>query len=176
MENNENEFQNGTNNENVPSSDPFASVDNAYAQADDPFASVQNNTDNGYTQSNYGAENGFTQATNTGSYVEPMPSSNEGQAFAIAGMVLGIVSLVCCCLGEISLIMAIVGLVLSIISIVKKKPGKGMAVAGIICASLSLVIYIVLFIIGIALGSAISASDLQDFEQLMREIENAKYY
>lgn len=177
MENNENEFQNGSGNDNAPSSDPFGAVDNsAYTQADDPFASVQNNSTYTQSETNYGADNGFTQATNNGSYVEPMSANQGSQAFAIASMVLGIISLVCCCLGNISLIMAIVSIVLGIITLVKKMPGKGMAIAGLICSGFSVVIYIVLVIIGIALGSAVSATDLKDLEQLMKELENAQYY
>ena len=188
MGNNENEFKNDLENDNMSSSDPFGAIDNgAYTQSDDPFATIENNaytqssdpfassqSDNTYTQSdmNYGADNGYTRVNNNGAYFEPAP---ETQGFAIASMTLGIIYLVCCCLGNISLIMAIVSIVFGIIALVKKAPGKGMAIAGIICSGLAVLIYIAAAIIVIAVGKSISPADLQEFEQLIKELERAQY-
>lgn len=51
---------------------------------------------------------------------------------AIASMVCGIVSIVCCCMWLFSLMLAIAAIVLGIIALNKKYDGKGMAIAGII--------------------------------------------
>jgi hypothetical protein len=73
---------------------------------------------------------------------------------AIAGMVSGIIALLttCCCGG---LPFNIVGLVLSIIALKKIKTdpsmgGKGMAIAGLICSALSLVLCVLGFVFGFA--------------------------
>lgn len=148
MENNEKDFENDLNT-NV-SQDSFKSEESNTSS--DPFAA---------------ADGGYTQATNSGSYVQP-PQNQENQGFAIASMVLGIISLVCCCLGNISLIMAIVSIVFGVITLVKKKPGRGMAIAGIICSSISVVIYIALLIIGLAVGASLSPSDIEELEQYLK--------
>lgn len=79
----------------------------------------------------------------------------EKKGFAIASLVLGIVSLVLgCCAYGLTTISSIVGLVLGIIFLKKnqhlgKYQGKGMAIAGIICSAIGLlfgigmIIYIV---------------------------------
>lgn len=64
-----------------------------------------------------------------------------GKGLGIAGMILGIVSLVCCCVWYISGLCALIGLILSIVSIVQgRKVGKtnGFALAGIICCAIGL--------------------------------------
>lgn len=66
-----------------------------------------------------------------------------GNGMAIAGMVLGIISLVCCCSTYISMIAGVAGLVLSIIVLVQKKPGKGMAIAGVICSGIAVALGII---------------------------------
>ena len=162
MENNENGFQNetgtGSDNGNVPSNDPFGAVENG-----------------GFTQSGTTNNNGWTQAsggyTVNGQPVNNMynqPPQQGGQGMAIAGMVLGIVSLVCCCLGWIAAVMAITSLVLSIITLVQHKPGKGMAICGIVCAAISLVLIIILY----AIAGSVTPSDLQDLQRTLEELEN----
>lgn len=60
----------------------------------------------------------------------PPPSAPRGKGLAIASLVLGITSFVVW-------ITAIFGLILGIISLAKKRPGKGFAIAGIVCSCLS---------------------------------------
>lgn len=76
---------------------------------------------------------------------------------SIASMVLGILSIVCCWIWYLGGFFALVGLVLGIISMVKKCSGKGMAVAGIICSAIGLIISAVMIVIVIA-GVASSAA------------------
>lgn len=66
--------------------------------------------------------------------------NNGGSGLAIASMVLGIVALVMsCCFYFISIPCAVVGVVLGAVSLAGQKPGKGMAIAGIVCSIVSLV-------------------------------------
>ena len=66
--------------------------------------------------------------------------NNGGSGLAIASMVLGIVALVMsCCFYFISIPCAVVGVVLGAVSLAGQKPGKGMAIAGIVWSIVSLV-------------------------------------
>ncbi len=94
------------------------------------------------------------------------PQPQESPAFAVAGMVCGIISLVCCCTGYLALIVGIGGLVLSIVSLVQKKPGKEMAIVGIVCSSIAIVMLIFL----IVLASTIPVEDLQEMQEMIDEL------
>lgn len=74
-----------------------------------------------------------------------MPQQKEPMGFAIAGMVLGIVSIVCCCSPFVGGVTGVLGLIFSIMVLVQKKPGKGMAIAGVICAAIGLVLMISMY-------------------------------
>lgn len=133
------------------------------------------NNENEFQQNSVSNDaNGYTQAPNNmngqpmeNPYGEQEPEKKGGQGLAIAGMVLGIISLVCCCFGYIALVIAIVGFVLSLISLIQKKPGKGMAIAGIVCS----VISIVFLVICMAVGNSISPSEYQEILKQLEEMQ-----
>lgn len=79
---------------------------------------------------------------------------------SIASLVCGVLSIVCCAAWYISGLFALAGLVLGIISMVKKCSGKGMAIAGIICSALGLIASVAMVIVAIAsvVGSSASSS------------------
>ena len=85
----------------------------------------------------------------------PVPEKKKMVGVAIVSMILGILSILCCYLGAFNLITAIPSLILGIVTIVKKFAGKGMAIAGIICASIAIVLGL---IITIGYGGLLSAS------------------
>lgn len=90
-------------------------------------------------------------------YQPQMNQPNDSKDnIALAGMILGIISIVCCC-G--SLPVAIVGIILSIIGL-KSVNRKGMAIAGVICSAVSIVASVVMII-------AMLSSD--DFQQAFQE-------
>lgn len=71
-------------------------------------------------------------------YVPVAPQQSEDKkGCAIAGMIVGIVSLVFSCYGIFSLIAGIVGLILSTVGMKSSK--RGMAVAGVVCSAIALV-------------------------------------
>ena len=79
----------------------------------------------------------------------------QGKGLAIASMVLGIVSIVlCCCFYYLAFPCGILGLIFGIIVIKNKRPGRGMAIAGIITSSVALVFAVLL----IAFASVILAN------------------
>lgn len=153
MENNENEFQNN----------PDSGSDNGFTQGSDPFGKVE---ENGYTQIPNSSYNMNGQPMGN-PYGQSQPQQEGSQGLAIAGMVLGIISLVCCCSGYIALVIGIVGFVLSLVVLIQKKPGKGMAIAGIICSAIAVVLLVVLM----AIGNSVDPNELQ---KMLQEIQNAQ--
>ncbi len=139
--------------------------ENGYLNNDHEGDFSGNNSNNGF---NDGWNDGFTQSTttqNTQQNLYQMQSqSTEGACgFAIAGMVLGILSIVCCCAWYIAGIMAILGLVFSIITIVQHRPGRSLAIAGIICSSIGIIIAVVCFVVVIAFNqSSVNYNELMD--------------
>lgn len=66
---------------------------------------------------------------------------NEGsKGLSIAALIMGILSMLCCCIG---FPFAIVGIILAIIVLVKGKNGKGLAIAGLITSGITLIISII---------------------------------
>lgn len=94
---------------------------------------------------------GYTPNPNT--YMQPVQQPAGKGGCAIAGMIVGIVSLVFSCSGIIGLIAGVVGLILSIAGL--KSDKRGMAVAGVICSSIALALAFITFIA--CSGSACSA-------------------
>lgn len=81
-------------------------------------------------------------------YSTPKAEGNGNIGFAIASMVCGILSLICCCFGFFSLILAIAAIVLGIVSLNSKYDGKGMAIAGIVTGGIGAFIFVLTMIIG----------------------------
>lgn len=94
-------------------------------------------------------------------YGAPQPSNMDGGStgFAIASMILGIVAiLMMCCVPSFWLktIVAVLGLVFGIISLQNKNnAGRGMAIAGIICSGIAMVVYVIGLVFGTLALSAL---------------------
>ncbi len=79
-------------------------------------------------------------------------NGDGNKGMAIAAMILGIVSIVLCCIWYISIIAGVVAIVLGIMY--NKKNGKcGMSTAGILCGIIGMILAIALIVIA-ALGLA----------------------
>lgn len=76
----------------------------------------------------------------------PAPVKDR-KGMAIASLVLGILSLLLCCVPYISIICGIIGLVLGCMSM--KSSGKGMAIAGLICSAFGIIISIIIGIVAL---------------------------
>ena len=132
------------------------------------------NNENGFDKNSFSSDDGgYTQAPNNYN-MNGQPMGNPygqpeqgNQGFAIAGMVLGIVSLVCCCSGYFALVLGIIGFILSLVSLIQKKPGKGMAITGIVCSSIAFILIIVLTVIGNSV--ALNPTEL---DELMDRLES----
>lgn len=114
-------------------------------------AQQANYDQNNYRNNNWQADHGrndhqqtaYEQAVNknnnadkvnySGGYVQP--GTNDGTyGMSIAGMILGIVSIVFSCTSCISFVLGVVGVVLSAVALSANGKGKEMAIAGVICS------------------------------------------
>lgn len=90
-------------------------------------------------------------------YQQPAAPVVPGKGLSITAMVLGIVSLVFCCVWYIAIPCAIVGLILGCIGNSKAKEvgmKSGMAVAGIVCSAIAIGLTLLLLLfVGAALAS-----------------------
>ena len=81
----------------------------------------------------------------------------QSKGLAIAAMVIGIVSLVLsCCFPPVAIVTSVVSFIMSIVVLAKKMGGKGMAIAGLICSILGIVVCI-LYFAGIAALAGLGA-------------------
>lgn len=169
--------QNASQNTANSQSDNQSSAGNQYVSQNTINQYGTQGTNSQYSQSTtnpYTSQNGTNQYTsqnmgnpysnyqdNTSSYTayQPVmpptvPQSQGPNGLQIAGLVLGIISIVaCCCYGVAGIVFGIAGLVCSIMGNKENKHGVG--TAGLICSIIGIVIfvifivfYIILFFIG----------------------------
>ena len=96
---------------------------------------------------------------------EPVAEKKGMIGFSIASLICGILAVVCCCLGCISLVLAIAAVALGIVTIACKYDGKGMAVAGIVLGGVGVILFIITIIIGTSDG----------YTEMMEELMNEFY-
>ena len=89
-----------------------------------------------------------------------IPVQEGSKGMAITALVLGIISItIGCCTYFIGVPTSIAATILGGIAISKKKPGKGMAVAGLVMGIIGIVIIIISIIMIVALGSSMVSLD-----------------
>lgn len=129
-----------------------------------------NNFENGYgNDNNNQGEPQYTQAPeqepsyySKGSGYNGQPQDygsgkGQGQGLGIASMICGIIAPISCCASiYLAIPLSIAAIVLGIVQIVKNE-SKGMAIAGIVCGSVTLVLMIIVIILGV-IGLAMFAS------------------
>ena len=112
----------------------------------------QNAESNNNTQEyNYGEPVQYS----TQQYEDPYRNTppEEPSGLAIASLVLGIISLVLSC-GYINIVTGIISIILGAIHLAKHKTRRGMAIAGIVCSIISIVLLVILVAIGLAFLSS----------------------
>lgn len=101
------------------------------------------------------------------SFGNPVQNGTDGfnapqeqkSTLAIVSLVCGIVGIVlgcCCCLGPVAGVAAIIT---GVMNIKKQAPGKGMAMAGIIMGAISVVLYLIIFIVNMVTGASTALLD-----------------
>ena len=128
-----------------------------------------------YTPNN-GEENQNTQyGSNQQPYADPyaMPEKKPSKGFAVAALVLGIASLVCCCFSSISLICSVLAIVFAIIG--RRHAGyfDGMCTAGLVCGIVAAVLAAFSIISSILnpIDEAMLEEYMKMLEEMMKEME-----
>ncbi|MDR1689910.1 MAG: DUF4190 domain-containing protein [Clostridiales bacterium] len=107
-----------------------------------------------------------------GGYTPQFPEQPPKQGKAIASLVLGIVSIVICCIPAVPVLASIAGLITGIVSLNKREGGKGMAIAGIILSGIGLLIGIVISIYYILVGVELfNGSFMEEYQRVLEEME-----
>lgn len=99
----------------------------------------------------------YTQVPPAAYSIPANQNTKDKGGFAVASLVLGIVSYVVCCVGPITQILAVIFGIMGI-----KSSKKGLAIAGIILGALGIVSSIVIFILSFITGLASDGSEFND--------------
>ena len=156
LEKNSNDLNNNDRNNDL------LSQDNGYEQQPN-----QNMGNDSYSGNGSWNNAGYQDINRQGS----SKSTFSPSGFSIASLVLGILSLVCCCFWYVSGIFAVLGLIFSIIVLVKHKPGKGLAIAGLICSAIGLIIAVIMGIMIIYIGANMSVDDYKKIIDQINSME-----
>lgn len=121
---------------------------------------------------NYTPDSSQNQGTNIPYEIIHQQELESKKGFAITSLVLGIISLLCCCIG-ILWPLAIVAIIFGVISLVQKKGGKGMAIGGIITGAVSFVLSLLMFISIVATFNTIGITlkDLMNDEEVQLKLK-----
>lgn len=90
-------------------------------------------------------------------------STGGNSGFAIGSMICGIISILCCCLTWVSLILAIAAIVLGIIALKYQYDGRGMAIAGIVTGGIGIFIWLIVLLVA---GSGFFTSLVEEFSNM----------
>lgn len=125
----------------------------------------------GYGQQNYNQQQGYGQQ-NYQNYQYNGPNYTQpSSGFGIASMVCGIIALITCCVWCACVPLAVVSIVLGILQI-QKGNAKGMAIAGIVCSAIALVLLLVLTVWGNYLqSSGLYNEIMQEYMHQIQEFE-----
>lgn len=118
-----------------------------YSQEPQHFSNESQNTETNGSSNiyNVSSQPQYYSTDGNASGAEIRGGGNIG--FAIASMICGIFSIVCCCFTLFSAVLAVAAVVLGIITLCFKYDGKGMAIAGIATGGVGLIIVIVSMIL-----------------------------
>jgi hypothetical protein len=115
-----------------------------------PFPGPQNPQRFPGPQPNYGPQPGYGPAGYPPPYYGPPMMARKTNGMAVAGMVLGIVSLVLFWVWFLAPVLAVLGIIFSGVGISQcnqlRQDGKGMAVAGLVCSLISAAFWVLLVI------------------------------
>lgn len=105
----------------------------------------------------------------------PTPQPNGTKAYGIACLVCGILSLVCCCCNQyLTIAVSIAAIVLFVLERVFVKKTSGLAIGGLVCSIISIVIALFGLIIGFYLESSGVLDSMTDMlDSILGEYESA---
>lgn len=94
-------------------------------------------------QQPYLQNQGYQNPYNPNLYAMPTAQSSQGDGLAIAGLVLGIISIVLCWIPLFDLVIGIVGLILSLLGR-RSLSRRGLAIAGLVCSIIGLILSLII--------------------------------
>lgn len=154
-ENYNNQNNDYSNNQNPYNPQPQDNNQDTYNQQQGYYQNSYNQPQNGYqNNNNYNQQQGYQNGYNQPQQYYQEPADNS-KGFAIASLVLGILSFFCC-----GTVCSILGLVFGIISRKKNPVNNSMATAGIVLSIIALVLGIIFLIWSlVAYGSIVGIID-----------------
>lgn len=150
---------NGMNNDEtsgISSSEAMNAVEGASGMtSNEAFNAVEGNpTGSGASSDNFSAYDNQDNSNFNEPYTGTVEGAPEEKAtLAIVSLCTGIASIVICCCG-LNIPLAIAAIITGILCKKNNKPGQGMALAGIICGAVGILVFIINFIVGFAAGFA----------------------
>lgn len=98
------------------------------------------------------------------------PEQKQSMGFAIASLVLGIVSIVCCCLEVVSVVCSILAITFAVLSRRQLGEFHGMAIAGLVCGIIGLAVAVYFIVDGIL--NPVTDTDANEFlDEYMKWLE-----
>ncbi len=91
--------------------------------------------------------------------------------FSIASLVLGIVSIACCCFNYIPLILGILSVIFAIIDKKNNATMNGMAIAGLICGIVSIALALISIVSSLLFP--VDQEFMQEYMQFLEELMNS---
>lgn len=170
MDENQNNYSGGDGQNNNQNGYSYGESQNSN-QNSYSYGESQNNNQNGYSYGESQNNNQSNYQYNGGQYpqYEEKPAGNKGMA--IASLVVGIFAILCCCCSWLAAILGVVGILLAVFS--KPKDGKmeGIAIGGLVCSIIGLVLGIILTICNVATMNSPEYSEIMDeyLEYIMEE-------
>ncbi|SDB07448.1 DUF4190 domain-containing protein [Eubacterium oxidoreducens] len=125
-----------------------------------------------YNNPNINKASTFSQQNaQNNNYSQDYEENKNGNGFAVASLVLGIISLVIFCVG-FNIILAILAIVFGAVALHKCNK-KGMAIAGIVTGIVSIALFLVVcLVIGASFMSVINEGGFEDFDDLYNYYNN----
>ena len=100
---------------------------------------------------------------------EPVPDKRTTKNLAICSLVLGILAIVFSFLPYIGIILALIALPQGIVSLVQKRPGKGLAIAGIITGIFGILLSILFILVYVVLSKIVIFVLLDRIKRLLQK-------
>ena len=134
------------------------------------------NQQQGYGQQNYSQQQGYSQQNYNQQNYQNYPYQGPdytppSSGFGIASMVCGIIALITCCVWCTCAPLAVISIVFGILQI-RKVNAKGMAIAGIVCSSIGLILLITLTVWGNYIqSSGLYNEFIQEYMYQMQQLD-----
>ena len=120
-----------------------------------------------YSRDRYNNNNPYSDGSDYRAPKAPFPAFQKSRGWSVASLVLSIVSVVCCCLPVLSIVLGALSILFAIISRVNLGYFDGLSIAGLVVGIFGLVM-------GVSTVVALNSFNFDEFyEEFMKEYEKA---